>query len=133
WYEGALDADPTSVNAWNNLGTTAETEGDSTRAIECYERALSIRPTAPDPRHNLAGIHFRLGVAALRAGSDSTAIRHLTRCLSLLPTAITHYDLAIALGRTGEPERALAHLDSALALDPLLAPARQLREQLRGQ
>jgi len=132
WYELALEENPRSDHAWNNLGIIAEAEGDTARAIECYRRALEILPTAGDARHNLAGVHFRRGVSALREGRDSVAIVEFEAVLTLAPTAITFYDLAIARGRLGDRLEALRCLDSAIARDPYLAPARELKEQLQN-
>ena len=87
WYEAALQTDSTNADAWNNLGTVYESLHDTGRAITAYERALRLRPAAPDPRHNLAGVHFHQGVSYLKAGMDSLAILHLERCLQLVEDA----------------------------------------------
>ncbi len=129
WYRAAHLSDTTNVEALNNLGTVSEALGDTAGAIAYYEHALAIRPTAPDPRHNLAAVHFKYGVAALKDGQDSLAAYHLEKCLALQATAIVHYDLAIAYGRLGRNQDALHQLDQSLRLDPHLESAARLREQ----
>jgi tetratricopeptide (TPR) repeat protein len=130
WYEASLDFDSSNADAWNNIGTTRESLGDTSGALEAYRHALTLRPTAPDPRHNLAGTYFRLGVKALKQGDDATAIRQLTSCVELEPASVAYYDLAIAYGRSGATEQALSSLDRALYLDPRYVPAMQLKEMI---
>jgi len=130
-YEESLLSNPKNADAWNNLGTVCESLGDTGRAIESYRQALALRPSAPDPSHNLAGIHFRQGIAALKSGADSVAIAAFLQSLASEPSASAHYNLAVALGRTGYSGAAVMHLDSALALDPRMPAAFQLRERLR--
>jgi tetratricopeptide (TPR) repeat protein len=130
WYQGSLEDDPDNPDAWNNVGTTYESLGDTNAAVDAYRKALELRPNAPDPRHNLAGVYFHRGIAALRRGDDSTSIEQLESCIALEPSAVACYDLAIAYGRNHFSDRALALLERALTLDPMYAPAIQLREQL---
>jgi Tfp pilus assembly protein PilF len=130
WYETSLQTDNGNPDAWNNLGTVYETLHDTAQAMNAYQRALLLKPSAVDPRHNLAGIYFREGVARLKAGDDSVAIYNLERCVELEPTAVGHYNLAIALGRAGQYEHAVTEVERALYQDPRFTAAVHLREQL---
>jgi len=121
------------VEALNNLGTVSEAMGDTAAALNYYQQALSLEPNAPDPKHNLAALRFRTGVSALRLGQDSLAAANLEECLLLQPTAIVHYDLAIAYGRLGRQTQAIKHLDIALRIDPNFAEAIRLREQIETE
>jgi tetratricopeptide (TPR) repeat protein len=132
WYEASLETDDNNADAWNNLGTVYEALNDTAGALHAYLQALALRPSAPDPRHNLAGIHFRQGIAALKQGQDSLAIHHLETCIGLEPNAVAHYDVAIAYGRSGRNDLAMAHLEEALRMDPGLQPAMLLRERIRA-
>jgi tetratricopeptide (TPR) repeat protein len=130
WYEQSLKTDPGNPDAWNNLGTVYESLHDTAQAMQSYQRALLLKSSAPDPRHNLAGIYFRRGVAALKQGQDSVAAFNLERCIELEPTPVGHYNLAIALGRSGHNAEAILEVERALNLDPRFAAAAQLRAKL---
>lgn len=132
WYQNSADRDPGNQDAWNNLGTVYEALHDTAAAIQTYHRALLLNSSAADPRHNLAGLHFQLGIAALKRGDDSLAIRHLEICLSLESSAVAFYDLAIACGRLGQNSLAIDHLNRALQIDPRFAAAYQLRAQIES-
>jgi tetratricopeptide (TPR) repeat protein len=129
-YEAARACDSLNAGVWNNLGAVYEWRGETLRAVEAYHRALALRPWAPDPRHNLAGVYFRMGVSALKQGQDSLAVQHLSACLNLEPGATAHYNLAVAYGRLGQTSLALTHLDRALDYNPRLEAARQLKKRL---
>lgn len=52
-YKRALEADPTHVHAFNNLGTLHSSRGDLEAAVACFERALKIDGSYADAYHNL--------------------------------------------------------------------------------
>lgn len=132
WYQGSLQDDPENPDAWNNIGTTYESLGDTNNAIDAYRRALALKPNSVDPRHNLAGVYFYRGIAALKRGDDSTAIEQLEGCVELEPSAVAYYDLAIAYGRNDATDQALERLDAALASDPQFSQAAQLKARLQS-
>ncbi len=43
-FERALQLDPQSANAYNNLGVALEQQGDFARARQAYEKALELSP-----------------------------------------------------------------------------------------
>jgi tetratricopeptide (TPR) repeat protein len=132
WYQSVVSRDPGNPDAWNNLGTVYESLHDTTNAVQAYNRALLSKSSAENPRHNLAGLYFQIGVSALKHGDDSLAIRHLSQCIALEPTAVAYYDIAIAYGRSGQNAEAIAHLNEALAIDPGFSAALQLRGQIQS-
>ena len=60
-YRQAIEVDPTSFRAWNNLGTTFEELHDFDQAVECYQQALEINPTQSIVHYNLAHALHRMG------------------------------------------------------------------------
>lgn len=44
YYNSALQTEPRFVEAWHNLGTCYETQGDITRALQSYAKALKYNP-----------------------------------------------------------------------------------------
>lgn len=47
---------PKIVVAWNDLGDTYRLLGDKTRAMECYKKALQLRPGNPRAKENLEAL-----------------------------------------------------------------------------
>ncbi len=43
-FERALELDPRSANAYNNLGVALEQQGDFAKARQAYEKALELAP-----------------------------------------------------------------------------------------
>ncbi len=129
-YLLSLEANPNRAATLNNLGTVLETEGDTTGALDAYQRALTIRPLDGDARHNLAGLNFRIGVRYLKSDHDSLAIHYLRQCIDHEPSAVAYYNLAIALGRRAKQTEAREAILRALALDPEFQPAIRLRAEL---
>lgn len=44
YYNSALQTEPRFVEAWHNLGTCYEAQGDKTRALQSYAKALKYNP-----------------------------------------------------------------------------------------
>jgi tetratricopeptide (TPR) repeat protein len=127
WYEKAIQSDST-----NNYGTVRESQGDTSRAIAAYKRAIALYPLADDARENLAGTYFRLGVRALKVEQDSIAIVYLDSSRALHPDPAAYYNRALALMRLGRNDQAIESINHALSLDPDLESAHRLREILRS-
>jgi tetratricopeptide (TPR) repeat protein len=49
---------PNDAEAWRNLATALQTEGDTQGAIQALERAIRLRPKAADAYRELAGLHL---------------------------------------------------------------------------
>jgi tetratricopeptide (TPR) repeat protein len=54
----AAEENPKSVQAWRNLATALQTEGDTTAAIDALNRAIALKPRSPDAYRELAGLHL---------------------------------------------------------------------------
>jgi Tfp pilus assembly protein PilF len=80
---GKTEDRPNDPEAWIDLSTALQTEGETTEAIAALERAIELRPKDPDPYRQLAGLHLTLAtkrqqdaqlaqaVAAYRAPAQS--------------------------------------------------------------
>lgn len=129
-YQLALAEDQRNPEAWNNLGIVREESGDTLGALEAYQRSLAARPLSRDVKHNLAGLHFRIGIRTLKADDFTRAVAHFDTCLSLEPSAIAWYNRAVALGRMGRTAEAVTDLQTALRMDASLLEAKRLLQQL---
>jgi tetratricopeptide (TPR) repeat protein len=54
----AVDENPQSAQAWRNLATALQTEGQTAAAITALERAIAIKPRALDAYREIAGLHL---------------------------------------------------------------------------
>ncbi len=88
----AVVLDPSIPEAWSNLGNEFANDHQYDEAMECYQKALKLRPDYADTHCNLGGL--------------------LQKTLPTLEPAIAAYEKAIAL----QPDFALAHWDLGLAL-----------------
>jgi Flp pilus assembly protein TadD len=49
---------PNDPQAWRNLATALQTEGDTAAAITALDKAITLRPKAADAYRELAGLHL---------------------------------------------------------------------------
>lgn len=131
-YQLSLLAEPTNAETWNNLGIVFEARGDTQKALDAYHRSISARPLSSDAKHNLAGLHFRIGIRNLKISFDTVAVAHFDSCLALDPSPVALYNRAIALGRLGQIEQAVIDLQSVVKSDPTLLEARSLLSQFQN-
>jgi tetratricopeptide (TPR) repeat protein len=68
-----LREDPSRAKAWTNLGNVALTKGDPARALQCYQRALSLSPRDGEVAWNLALAQDAVGDATGAAASRRLA------------------------------------------------------------
>src|SRR5437870_4592606 len=59
--EQALAADPKSAEAWNEIGGVELAEGNPKRALDCYHKALEIKPDLTYALMNAAQAYAQLG------------------------------------------------------------------------
>ncbi len=52
------DAHPQDPQAWRDLATALQTEGETAQAIEALNRAIALRPRSTDAYRELAGLHL---------------------------------------------------------------------------
>ena len=52
------EAHPNDPQAWRDLSTALQTEGDTAGAIDALNRAIALRPKATDAYRELAGLHL---------------------------------------------------------------------------
>jgi tetratricopeptide (TPR) repeat protein len=54
----AADENPNSAQAWRNLATALQTEGETAAAIDALNRAIALKPKSADAYRELAGLHL---------------------------------------------------------------------------
>jgi tetratricopeptide (TPR) repeat protein len=113
----ALQVNPHSIMAHNNLGLVRAQQGQLAAAIAQYQRALQSNPQA-------AEVHYNLGNAWLRQGNQEQALTHYRRAVQLKPTwAEAHNNLGTTLEELGHVPEAILHYQTAIQRQPQLASA----------
>jgi tetratricopeptide (TPR) repeat protein len=111
--------DPEDPNAWIELSTALQTEGQTAEAIVALDRAIILRPKDPDPYRQLASLHLTQATKRQQDGQIAQAIaayRAPAQSFRVFtgPSGSTVLTDPIALGITAQAtERAsLAYQDS---------------------
>ena len=113
----ALQVNPRSILAHNNLGLVQAQQGDLDAAIAHYQQALHANP-------HVAAVHYNLGNALLRQGQQRQALVHYRQAVQLKPTwAEAHNNLGSALDDAGQVAEAILHYQTAIQLQPQFASA----------
>lgn len=82
--EGVVARDDTNADAYNWLAYAIRRNGDPTRAIPIYQKALTL-----DPKHR--GAHEYIGEAYLMLGDVGKAKEHLVALNSLCTSSCSEY------------------------------------------
>lgn len=107
---------PQSVPVLYELGRAKFQMGQVQAAIAAYRAALAV-----DPDH--APSAYELGSLLVTLGQLDEGIQQLQHSVMLSPTALSFYDLGIALGRAGDSQAKVNMLKEAIALQPEYADA----------
>ena len=111
-FQMAVDAQPESVRALINLGTTQAKLGDWEAAIARFEEAIRLEP------ENLTA-NFNLASLMTTRGAWATAKPHLMRVVESAPEdGEAQLLLARTLVHLGEDQAALAPFEQAALIDP---------------
>lgn len=119
-FTHALEVNPRSWTAHNNLGFVLGAEGRTAEAVEHYRQALRLKPDFIESQYNL-------GRTLVEQGKNAEAITHLQETLRLQPgpemRSLTHLHFGTALAAQGRITEAMGHYQEALRLKPDLADA----------
>jgi tetratricopeptide (TPR) repeat protein len=84
-YSHILKFNPTAARVHNNLAMAYAAESDIPKAIEHYERAISISDVYPESHHNLALAYFQVG-------RIDEGIGHLEKAVRINPDFFFSYE-----------------------------------------
>ena len=111
-YRRALEIDPRSAEAHNNLGNASLEMGQPAEADRCYRLALALEA-------DNAEIHCNLANALWQLGQLPEALSASERAVALDPRlSVAHNCLGLMLAALGRREQAVASYRQALTLDP---------------
>jgi tetratricopeptide (TPR) repeat protein len=156
-YRGSVLADnyPAAALLQNILGAVHARMGSLQEAVDCYQKALALKPTYAEAHNNLGNVLSRLGrqddaVASFgralsvmpeypeahnnlgsvfnQMGRFKEAATCYTKALQIRPGyAEAHNGLGNALRDLDEPEEALSHFDAAIRISPDFSQAHKNR------
>ncbi len=152
---------PDEPDVLHCLGLCREALGDTTGAIEAFERVLELAPDYPNVTLRLARLRKSVGYlqrarelydrvvaagtedpwvlreraeVAYLLGDFAAAAADFERADGLEPSpAAVHHNWGAALGQLGRIDEAVAHLERSLELEPENPKARELVELLRAR
>ncbi len=108
----AIEADPDSTVAANDLGSVLAQLGRIAEAISAFRFAIELAPAYPEAHNNLAN-------ACQMTGDLEEAVAGYEQALQLCPDYAEAYrNLASALRRLGRMEEAVAALENAVSIQP---------------
>lgn len=117
YYKRALELDPESADACNNLGIALRTLGRFAEADVALRQAIRLRPDS-------ASAYINLGIVLRSLGRMDEATKAFRKAIELDPgLAAAHNNLGNLLKAQRQYDDALASLDRAIALDPAYADA----------
>ncbi len=119
-YRLAIEADPTSAAAVNDLALCLARQGELDSSATTFMQAISMRPEKPLYRNNIATVLVEMGLY-------QDAKSHL---MAAYPPATASYNLGHLLSNRGKNEEAVAAFQEALAYDTNLAAAHQMLAKL---
>jgi tetratricopeptide (TPR) repeat protein len=123
----AIDVNPGSWAARDNLGGVLSSAGRLDEALAEYEEAVRLKPDAADIQYNLANVLLQLG-------RPDDAVAHYAEALRLDPTFVpAHFNWASILVRQGHLDDAIAHYAEAVRVRPDFAAARTALERARAE
>lgn len=124
----AIEANPESAVAANDLGSILAQMGRTAEAIRAFRRAIELVPEYPEAHNNLANLYQMTGSLEEAVAGYQTALR-------LCPEYAEAYrNLASALRRLGKTEEATAALITAVSINPSYIDAiATLVHQLKDQ
>src|SRR5262249_5331127 len=117
--EGGLKAlrdvvtrDPNVIDAWVMMGNEYSRRREFPRALDCFRRALAVKPDCDPAVFNMANVYRAMG-------KDEEALLGYRRLLALDPNnAEAHQQAAQLLVDLGRLDEAQQELNGALALSP---------------
>jgi tetratricopeptide (TPR) repeat protein len=125
-YRKALDLNPTSAQASNNLAYALTESGQNLdEAVKYAQKAVEMAPDRP-------AYSDTLGWAFYQKGMYAPAVQYLSQAGSDPNDVIWKYHLAMAYARAGDRDRAQSVLDAALKLNPNVPEAQMAREVIRA-
>lgn len=119
WHQRVVAVSPTAAN-YAELADSQLKSGNANAAQVSIQKAISLEPSVPRYRNNLAGM-------LVATGRSDEAVRQLEQ---IFPAAVANYNVAYLHYTNKNMAAAQQHLNLALQADPNLKQARDLMATL---
>jgi protein O-GlcNAc transferase len=120
-FRSAIKYRPTSAEAHRSLGHTLRQQGQDRAALAALAEADRLDRKTADAQASTFAVS--VGVRKLSAGDSAGAIERFREALRLAPdNPLAHYQLGLALRKTGAETEARSHFAEAHRLAPHLRP-----------
>ncbi len=108
-----IDRDPArAFFAYNNRGVCYEKAGRIDKAVDDYQKTISLNPGDDQA-------YFNLGVIYHRAGAQDKAIEYYSDSLAINPNrSEAFHNRGVIYSQNGQPDKALDDFDRAIELNP---------------
>jgi len=111
-FQRAIDLNPRSAEAYNDLGEAFGELKQFTRALESFARAIALDPKLLRARYNMAVTYARLG-------KPQYAEFVFRKLIQVGPQYALGFDgLAVTLARMGRAKEAISYHERAISLEP---------------
>ena len=121
FFSKALAVNP-QASIYNELAVSLQGQGKPAEAQAAVRKAIQMDASNPRYRNNLAGM-------LVRSGRSDEAVKELQQ---VFPPAVANYNVAYLHVQNKNVAAAQQHLQTALKIDPNLALARDLLNQING-
>jgi cytochrome c-type biogenesis protein CcmH/NrfG len=120
-----LAKDPKNLNAWTQLGNMMMDASRFNEAVDAYAKALEVDPKNVDVRVDM-------GTCLRNSGKPDLAIKEYKKALEMNPNHVfAHLNMGIVLANDKKDYKsAVSELEKALSLNPNLANAQALRQEI---
>ena len=116
-FRKAVELNPTSAEALNNLGVNLKDQGKHEGAIAAYQRALKIKP-------DYAVAQYNIGTTLKKQGKLDKAIEAYQHTLKIKPDYVgAHFNIGVVLTKQGKLDEAIEAYRRVLKLKPDYAKA----------
>ncbi len=117
-FKKAIELDPTSAHAWDNLASVYAEKKSYREALDAHLKALALEPDSANGHYNLA--------AFLSLHGLDFAVSEYQQAIELEPDyPDAHLNLGLAYADLGRTEEAMAAMKTAIEQEPKDALARQ--------
>ena len=111
-YQKAIELNPASIEAYNNLGIIYQEMGDFGRAVEAYQKAIEINPQYEKAYNNL-------GILLFLKGRLEEATEAFQKALAINPNNVESLiNLGVLFRKQGQSEKGIESYQRALAINP---------------
>jgi len=119
FLQKAIEKIETDPDAWTHLGIAHTIKGEFQKALECYEKALTLDRTNALIHDNLGFLHFSIYQKTGKIEDNTAALEDFQKAIELDPNLASAYNgLGGAYKAAGRLDKAISAWEKSLELEP---------------